>query len=102
METRPLICSANQWTGFCMITAFVMKGLKVLAVSYFSIHYRHLLFVKWEQKHHAATRIFVIRVCLQVAKMKSHIGMKLAPGCKKLLFKSEFKPRMKFSLKNNL
>ena len=28
METSPLICSANQWTGFYMMTASVMKGLK--------------------------------------------------------------------------
>ena len=27
METSPLICSANQWTGFYMITASVMKEL---------------------------------------------------------------------------
>ena len=27
IETSPLICSANQWTGFYMITASVMKGL---------------------------------------------------------------------------
>ena len=26
-ETCPLICRANQWTGFCMITAIVMKEL---------------------------------------------------------------------------
>ena len=31
IETSPLICSANQWTGFYMITASVMKGLKHLA-----------------------------------------------------------------------
>ena len=28
IETSPLICSANQWTGFYMVTASVMKGLK--------------------------------------------------------------------------
>ena len=27
METSPLICSANHWTGFYMIAASVMKGL---------------------------------------------------------------------------
>ena len=27
IEISPLICSANQWTGFYMITASVMKGL---------------------------------------------------------------------------
>ena len=28
IETSPFIFSANQWTGFYMISAFVMKGLK--------------------------------------------------------------------------
>ena len=28
IETSPLICFANQWTGFYMITASVMKELK--------------------------------------------------------------------------
>ena len=28
METSPLICAVNQWTGFYMITASVMKELK--------------------------------------------------------------------------
>ena len=27
IETSPLICSANQWIGFYMITASVLKGL---------------------------------------------------------------------------
>ena len=27
IETSPFICSANQWTGFYMITASVMKEL---------------------------------------------------------------------------
>ena len=26
IETGPLICSANQWTGFYMITSSVLKG----------------------------------------------------------------------------
>ena len=29
IETSPLICRANQWTGFYMITALVMKELTV-------------------------------------------------------------------------
>ena len=29
----PLICSANQWTGFYMITASVMKELTVLPIA---------------------------------------------------------------------
>ena len=28
IETSPLICCANQWTGFYMITASVMKELR--------------------------------------------------------------------------
>ena len=28
-ETSPLICSANQWTGFYMIGTFVIKDLKL-------------------------------------------------------------------------
>ena len=27
IETSPLICCANQWTGFYLITASIMKGL---------------------------------------------------------------------------
>ena len=27
IETSPLICRGNQWTGFYMMTAFFMKGL---------------------------------------------------------------------------
>ena len=30
IDTSPLICSANQWTGFYMITASIMKELKIL------------------------------------------------------------------------
>ena len=29
IETSPLICGLNQWTGFCMITASVMKELMI-------------------------------------------------------------------------
>ena len=29
IEPSPLICSANQWTGLYMITASVLKRLKV-------------------------------------------------------------------------
>ena len=32
VETNPLICLANQWTGFCMIWTSVMKELKSLGV----------------------------------------------------------------------
>ena len=32
IETSPLICSANQWTGFYMTTGSVLKGLKPLDV----------------------------------------------------------------------
>ena len=30
IEVRPLICSANQWTGFYMTEAFVMKELMTI------------------------------------------------------------------------
>ena len=30
IETSPLICRANQWTGFSMITASVMKELRFI------------------------------------------------------------------------
>ena len=28
IETSPLVCRANQWTGFYMITASVLQGLR--------------------------------------------------------------------------
>ena len=31
METIPMICRVNQWTGFYMITASVMKGLNAFS-----------------------------------------------------------------------
>ena len=30
IETSPLTCSANQWTGFYMITVSIMKEVKTL------------------------------------------------------------------------
>ena len=36
METSPLICRANQWTGFYMITAPVMKELSELLINFYS------------------------------------------------------------------
>ena len=45
IETSPLICSANQWTGFYMITASVMKGLNVIS------------------KRFAKTEIWLLYVC---------------------------------------
>ena len=32
IETSLLICRANQWTGFYMITASVLKGLKIILI----------------------------------------------------------------------
>ena len=40
IETSPLICSANQWTGYYMITASVRKKLKKWALT--SILLQHL------------------------------------------------------------
>ena len=42
METSPLICGANQWTGFYMITASVLKGLnkhRLLIMFYFIVRF---------------------------------------------------------------
>ena len=33
IETSPLICSANQWTGFYMVTALAMKELSLQSQS---------------------------------------------------------------------
>ena len=30
METSPMICRANQWTGFYIIGTFVMKELNLI------------------------------------------------------------------------
>ena len=35
IETSPIICSTNQWTGFHMVRNSVRKELKFLLVSYF-------------------------------------------------------------------
>ena len=35
VETNPLICSANQWTGFYMIGTSVMKELECRTILYF-------------------------------------------------------------------
>ena len=40
----PQACSANQWTGFYMISASVMKGLTVLCLSHV-IMWHHLIMV---------------------------------------------------------
>ena len=32
IETSPLICRANQWTGFCMIGTSVIKELKSMSI----------------------------------------------------------------------
>ena len=40
IETSPLICCANQWTGFYIITASVMKEL-MNEVTHVSVLYRH-------------------------------------------------------------
>ena len=53
IETSPLICKANQWTGFYMITTSVMKELNntdylfislVLQNYPFALHYTCLCF----------------------------------------------------------
>ena len=36
-EITPLICRANQWTGFYMITASVMKGLRTVLRHFYAL-----------------------------------------------------------------
>ena len=45
IETSPLICSANQWTGFYMITASVMKELNKYRGSKSLCHRLHNYFL---------------------------------------------------------
>ena len=47
IETSPLICRANEWTGYCMIGASVMKELTVswCIVSYHIEIIKYLAFV---------------------------------------------------------
>ena len=51
IETSPLICRANQWTGFYMITASVLKELRGSEVNtgeYGSVKIRiHAYFIQW-------------------------------------------------------
>ena len=42
IETSPLICSANQWTGFSMIRASVMKELTIKSEKNFDLRIRKL------------------------------------------------------------
>ena len=46
IETSPLVCRANQWTGFCMITVSVMKEL-----------ISHLIFETILMKHFLQTNL---------------------------------------------
>ena len=50
VETSPLICSANRWTGFYMITASVMKELK------------HSLFFQFQEASESTLRSLIARV----------------------------------------
>ena len=43
IETSPLICRANQWTGFCMITASIMKELKLGSPRTFQVQVQYIL-----------------------------------------------------------
>ena len=45
METSPLICTANQWTGFYMIGTFVMKEAN-RNVMEICVALAHLIFFK--------------------------------------------------------
>ena len=49
IETSPLICSANQWSGFYVITASVMKELTLLlGTSISTIDKKNLITRKWD------------------------------------------------------
>ena len=43
IETSPLICSANQWTGFCIIGTFVMKNSRCYLSSYTQSLFLHVV-----------------------------------------------------------
>ena len=42
IEISPLICAANQWTGFYMIETYVIKELTHLFPSYICIRYENI------------------------------------------------------------
>ena len=43
IETSPLICSANQWTGFCMIGTSVMKDSRRFSSTYIEGLFLHVV-----------------------------------------------------------
>ena len=51
MKTSPLICRANQWTGFYMIRTSVMKGLKIVPCH---------LGLSWEVKFNASLSLCLL------------------------------------------
>ena len=69
IETSPLIYPANQWTGFYMITAFVMKELrpvldiKTLRLVYYAIFESHLCYASlvWAQNTNLVIRLHLLQ-----------------------------------------
>ena len=43
IETSPLICSANQWTGFCIIGTFVIKDSRRSSSTYTESLFLHVV-----------------------------------------------------------
>ena len=43
METNPLICSANQWTGFCITETSIMKDLRGSSSTYIDSLFLHFV-----------------------------------------------------------
>ena len=57
IETSPLICSANQWSGFYMIMADVMKELKInFVISKMKLYLMNVLLLNT----HGATSLLVL------------------------------------------
>ena len=65
IETSPLICPANQSTGFYMITASVMKELKMI------VYTRELLNLSVETMNSVVDDIIYLSPCRSVLKILS-------------------------------
>ena len=63
IETSPLICSANKWTGFYIITASVMKELTILSWSLFNT-LMDLSYSTFVSKLFIYTDTLILRLCI--------------------------------------
>ena len=50
IETSPLMCSANRWTGFCMISTFIMEEL-IICKSFVNKFLFFYVFVCFKYNH---------------------------------------------------